>query len=340
MSTAPAAPRGDSPFFVFGPQKCGSSLLTTLLEQHPQVGIATDSVVINIFIDWFTLFKARDINHHPRQDDPGKYFTATGLRVDLFNAQAGYDEVKWFLSRLYERYLSTSVGRLEKLLKVQGSSADLEFLRAEELLPYEHGLRLDPVPVLELARAGCRWTDVFTAIIRQLAHTTEGAVPTIYGEKTPGHMRFVENLDLCYPDSPFIFVVRHPIANIASYYKRNNAGLYIAKKGDVHQAIRTYQHFMDPFIKFYRDHRERVLVLRFEDLVADTQAGMDRVFDHLGVDRMPIPARFASGRKGAYVGNTVDQDRAAGAYAVLSPGEQDIVKRSLDYVFNEFYPKG
>jgi len=34
----------DNPFFVVCPQKCGSSLLTTLLELYPKVAIATSAL--------------------------------------------------------------------------------------------------------------------------------------------------------------------------------------------------------------------------------------------------------------------------------------------------------
>ncbi|ALP52646.1 hypothetical protein Tel_05510 [Candidatus Tenderia electrophaga] len=332
--------RSDSPFFIFGPQKSGSSLLTTLLEQHPAVGIATDTVIFNQFFLWLTQHKGVDQQFHPRQDAPEKYVDGTALRKDLFRLPCGYNELKWYLSDLYQRYFTTSTERLKMLLEIQGQTADTEFLRAEELMPYEHGLHLDPLPLLDMAREGCLWTDVMYAIIRQLAHNKPQDDTAVYGEKTPGHMHFAEHLRASFPDGQFIFIIRDPIANVASLYKRNNAGYLIGQTNNINRAIAIYKDSIDPFIEFYRHNREQVLVLRFEDLIKDTQASMGRVFKHLGVEPITIQQQFSSGSKGAYVGNKVDKDRASGAYAMLSEADRHQVMRCLDYVFAEFYPPG
>ena len=201
--------------------------------------------------------------------------------------------MKWFLSQLLQRSFSTSVERLNNLLEVQGESADVEFLSAEEMLPYEHGLRLDPMPLLQMAKEGCAWTDIFSAIIRQLAHTPDKGRIYIHGEKTPGHMRFVNYLVPSCRGGRFVFMIRDPLANIASYYKRNNVGVVIGKRGDINQAIDVYRGFMEPFLAFYRAHRERFLVLRFEDLLRAPNPAWT------GCSRTLVSIRFRSGNSSA-----------------------------------------
>lgn len=328
-----------SPFFVFGPQKCGSSLLATLLAQHPDIAVAVDTVVLNNFFEWLINHKTRDIVFHPEQDEPAKYFDGNSLRDDVLLQNAGYDEVKWFLAVSFSRYFSTSVNRLRKLLDLQGEKADSEFLYAEEMLPYHHGLALDPQPVLERAKAGCRWSDVISEIIRQLAYPEGSSVTPFYGEKTPGHIRFAKFIAAAYPQARLILMVREPVANVASYYKRNNAGLYLGHKGNIGEALRIYESFMNPCFPFYQANRDRFLVVRYEDLIASPQAAMERVFRHLGAAPFMVGENFGSGAKGVYVGNGIDRKRAESAYSVLGDAETRMVETALADVYREFYPE-
>jgi hypothetical protein len=103
-------------------------------------------------------------------------------------------------------------------------------------------------------------------------------------EKTPRNLimgRFLQGL---FPGSALIVVVRHPIVVSLAMEKWNPL---ITKKGRLHVSLSTQlKNWTTAHRQLVDDiaHRDRVLVLRYEDLLRDTSAYLEKVRKFLGLD--------------------------------------------------------
>jgi hypothetical protein len=102
---------------------------------------------------------------------------------------------------------------------------------------------------------------------------------TLWVEKTPKHLRSVPVLRSWYgDDTPFICVVRDPRAVYSSQRKRwGRTGV----KAAYHFARRWAT--ADSLVHDYEESGANLLVIRYEDLVADSESVMHKVAGHLGI---------------------------------------------------------
>ncbi|MFT5294052.1 MAG: hypothetical protein ACI9YH_000058 [Colwellia sp.] len=326
------------PFFIFGAQKSGTTLLTTLLTQNEGIRIATDSVFINIFISWI-FDKAVELSINGNPDNI--YVHGGNIRIDVLDQTPSYDDVKWLVSQMYHRYFTTSTQRLQKLISMNKDINRESFIRSEELIPFEHGQTLDPCELFFLAKSGTKWSDIFNNVIMQIgdkASNNEAINQNIiYGEKTPGHIRYTSFINKAYPDAKFIFLLRNPIANIASYYKRDNSGFGVGHKHNFLEALKTFESYIIPFINHYKEQPERFHIIKYEDLVANPSETIEKVSHILGKTYKPINRTLSPTVKQSYVGNHIDLERASSAYNILSIEQEAIIKERFGYIFSTFY---
>ena len=95
-------------------------------------------------------------------------------------------------------------------------------------------------------------------------------------DKTPRYHYVAEDLFRIFPDAKFIFLWRNPLAVVASItetwgHGRWNVGRW---RNDLYDGIAN-------LTAAYGAHREHAHALRYEDLVADPSAALERVFEHL-----------------------------------------------------------
>lgn len=182
-------------------------------------------------------------------------------------------------------------------------------------MPTSEGVQLDGDRLVERLDGGCETPgDLFSALLEQL--TYEAPVP---GEKTTDHLSWWRQLASAFPRCRFVAVVRDPRAVLASTLRVDwgmrsvaaNAERWLQDQRDVVAAQRS----LGP---------ERVLVLRYEDVVADPDAARSSIARLLGLpDRAseatagPLFHPWERWKEGVH--GPVRDDRVAAWRAALTP---------------------
>ena len=103
-------------------------------------------------------------------------------------------------------------------------------------------------------------------------------------EKTPRNLVMGRFLQALFPGSALIVVVRHPIVVSLAMEKWNPL---VSRKGRLHVSLSTQlKNWTTAHRQLFDDmrHRDRVLVLRYEDLLRDTPLYLERIREFLGLD--------------------------------------------------------
>lgn len=117
-----------------------------------------------------------------------------------------------------------------------------------------------------------------------------------YCDKSLGTARYTELVTRIWPRAKFICLLRHPMDVIASGMEACPWGLYgygfdqyIAETpgNSVFALARFWVDHATAILAAEERHADRCLRVRYEDLVADTQSVSSRIFDFLGVERIP-----------------------------------------------------
>jgi hypothetical protein len=105
-----------------------------------------------------------------------------------------------------------------------------------------------------------------------------------WGDKRPMYARFLDSVFTFFPDSQYINLIRDPRASVASMRK---LGWY---DGDIVPGLELWVRSVravEPWRKCLHD--DQLLDVRYEDLVADPVAVLERVADFLTLDHSTIP---------------------------------------------------
>lgn len=97
------------------------------------------------------------------------------------------------------------------------------------------------------------------------------------GEKTPDHARFLPELFAAVPDARVVYVLRDPRAVVASELGLDRAWA----SDDPEEAAGRWLRCTTPWLRWATD--ERVATLRYEELVTDPGASLERLCGQLGL---------------------------------------------------------
>jgi len=156
---------------------------------------------------------------------------------------------------------------------------DADFERAARLVwedQARRGLDCDRDAFDRYAAAAPRtWDGLFLAY---LAGCAEPSGATRVGEKSPVHTHYVGPLSASFPAAKFIHIVRDPRAVVLSRVRAGFGSNLIVP--NVHRWRRAAE--------MHRDHAqrlgpERYLLIRYEDLVSDQRATLEKVCNFLGI---------------------------------------------------------
>ena len=115
------------------------------------------------------------------------------------------------------------------------------------------------------------------------------------GDKTPGYIYTLRDLDLVFPSMLFIAVMRDP-RDAAASRLHHAARTYDPQALDrettlwtevVQSSAKGWMNAYERSRNFSRDNPERILFVRYEDLVAEPVVHFERVFDFLKVATEP-----------------------------------------------------
>jgi len=150
-----------------------------------------------------------------------------------------------------------------------------EALTSYLAMPVSQGFVLDTDQVIEDLGGQCRSVlELFDVCVRRLAGPAE-----IYGEKTPHHLAWWRPLHRARPDLQFIGVVRDPRGVVAS-------ALAVPWGSDDPVRLAEGWRHDQRLLKAARDELppDRILVVRYEDVVVEPEAARVRIAKFLGID--------------------------------------------------------
>lgn len=114
-------------------------------------------------------------------------------------------------------------------------------------------------------------------ILRQYRRAA-GETPTLFLDKTPRYHRLADRLLGIFPDARLIVLWRNPLAVASSIMETWQEGRW-----DLYRWRVDLYGGLDALCRLAAAGDERVLALRFEDVLAAPTASLDRLFAHLGL---------------------------------------------------------
>jgi hypothetical protein len=244
------------PFFIIGSARSGTNLLARLLDSHREIRVALDPVM-PVFRSMRDAIVANQENLHLRLRFPAGssfqdyYFDALGCRL--------LDEV---LSAEADMAISS-----EEVVRLRGACATRASLESGGMADSMTGLH------------GQTYPEIFKSIFSIIADSRPNAVWV--GCKEVWIEDFIPVVARCLPECRFICVERDPRAVVAS--------LLALTKSDPSQSAHapsymrhwrksvalTRRYLADPKLK------SRLMLVRYEDLVADPKHGAQRLCNFL-----------------------------------------------------------
>lgn len=103
-------------------------------------------------------------------------------------------------------------------------------------------------------------------------------------EKSPPNLLRFRLLQDWFSDALCVAVVRHPLAVAESTRRKRRRNRLMPLQGLVEHWLHCHEKFAED-----RPHINELVELRYEDLVAAPESGLDAVFGALGLDSVPAP---------------------------------------------------
>jgi hypothetical protein len=131
-----------------------------------------------------------------------------------------------------------------------------------------------------------------------------------WGDKTPGHARYIRELKELFPEGTIVFMLRDPRAIVASFLRYKESSL--RRKADfwicdtLEEAIKSYRRYIRPGINF----AEHLELVRYEDLVAQPLNTLRDLCNKLGLDFDPQMLQYKASLEGEFFEGASKRDGA------------------------------
>jgi hypothetical protein len=122
---------------------------------------------------------------------------------------------------------------------------------------------------------------LFELIIWQFVgkeQATENLAEMRWVEKSPYHTMFLSQISALYPRALFLHITRNPVYAVSSARTKP-----FANGQSISSLAATWNAFMDAVEQFRREHPEKILTLKYEELAAGPQQTMASVCDFIGL---------------------------------------------------------
>jgi len=113
------------------------------------------------------------------------------------------------------------------------------------------------------------------------AHRRRGAHRLL--EKTPRNLPWVPHLGTAFPKARFVFIMRHPLDALSSWWRRSSADPEFSSWANI--GVDQFIHHWTSSIRMASSlgaRDPRLLLIRYEDFTNDTEATVRTVLDHVG----------------------------------------------------------
>lgn len=193
-----------------------------------------------------------------------------------------------------------------------------EFIEDERLKTY---LPLDDHEYRDFPNIGAFVNHLFERLI-------ENNEVIYFGDKAPNMMRYLPELLSVFTAAKILFVVRDPRDNVFSLMKRQYISLY--------QSCLLYDEYNNEMVRFnglLGD--EKSLVIRFEDILQDSERTIRRVYSFLDISftRTSLDLSEYDAIKDSYVLPTLDASKIGKWKRNLSPKEVRKIEQFLNVHF-------
>lgn len=244
------------PVFIFGVHRSGTTLVRDLLDRHPALSVLPSEGTMFTNFEW-----------HLKRLKPGDWLRFLGCEWLRRLANPINQRPYWLFGR-----------------SSQAGSPYVDFGRALmawwPLAESRLGKRVTSWPLVAIALAYAYCTAGFRA-----ASPLQRWV-----EKTPANERFLPRLTAEFPEAKLIHVIRHPFAVYASslqHAARNTSHAWNDESRIFHQMRLSYQEAARRSIR----PSDSYLLLRYEDLLEDAPASINRMAAFLGIRTLPVMMR-------------------------------------------------
>ena len=293
-------------FYVFGPARSGTTLISSALSTSDNLLVLNDTMVLTRLFSMD--FMVKEINNVARLHDMASGFPES-IVVDDFDEPADVNHVKWLLALLITTYYNAGTSKDEP----NKNLANFKI----------HGDLLEADRIINEARAGTTWREVLALIYGSLVPPADNA--PVLGEKTPDNIKFHAFLKEKWPSAKRICVVREPLNNIASIYSR-----YPVK--DLDHVLPHYLEYAKPLLELDTDD---TMFIRYEDFVLNPQETINIVASFLNVPAWHLPAQFHTYNMPEYTGSKIDPDRGNNI-DFIQLAERDQIYAATEQIYEKF----
>jgi hypothetical protein len=317
--------------FIFGPERSGTTLLSFLLSGQPGSFVINDSFIFDRFVKDFLYFYPQfpilpqkyNIKVNKWYNLISYIFFKNGFS-ELFNnnpERIAYLEHKSKFNKVnFNEYLSTeddAVIFLKSIKEFYANRKDkwinqyARYIQFKEIIKKQESIQIQTL-----------LDNTLTQISKK--YKTEELL--IFGEKTPLHTLYGEELLDKYQHSKGILLVKNPLDNVASIYKRSQ---------NFNTALRTFSLYQSSLLRL--NNHNKVYSLIFDDLVAKTYETLNTIHKFMEVDlkideNLPIYNYI----KGNYTGNSIDPGRLQKTESILTNKQKSIIFDRFRNIFETF----
>ena len=312
-------------FFIFGPERSGTTLLTFLLSGQPNLFVLNDSFVFDRYVEWALMGGS-----HGEVSKAGRLARLIiGLAPNI-RLKSAQDLRYW--RRLYYSARARKASQLEpdRVLSPTEINGYLQTLKARylaSLVDERSSFLNDYVKGLAQPEGALSLRNVISAAINSVSALFTDSEGLILGEKTPIHTPYSEWIMDLYPDAKAILMVRDPVANVASIMKRY---------GDFQQSIDSYHIYADTLLTLADS--ARVLTIRHEDVIESTATTIQSILRFLGPDlRFDPSCPVHSYTKTEYTGRAIDASRVGTTPNTLTVNQERKIRARFSEIESRFY---
>jgi len=161
--------------------------------------------------------------------------------------------------------------------------AHLGYYQTVEKAPYDHinAAEANRELVGNLPGGEADYLDALRAYADTLyGRLTEPSGKQLFLDKTPAYGLILDFLERLYPEARYVVLTRHPVGILHSFAHSFFDGDY-QRAWEFNPIVARY---VPAIARFLRETKAPHVHLRYEDLVADPEAGLAKIFDFLGVE--------------------------------------------------------
>ena len=316
-------------FFVCGPARSGTSLLSTLLNSHPSVGCAQDTA---LFSSLKSAYSQIVVDNMPNMQITNN-LKAEDFSRDLISLSSYLDfSLAPFKPEILSQATSAPIADLLSSQSVSGKILGQTFStlskyffvdfqiddpRKDRALGFEYLKCLD----WENLMGGANYRQLSESFCRKFV---KNFYPNkdieLLGEKTPSNLASLDVIDSMHPDSPKIVVIRNPIAIWGSKKER-----FLDRGMSAEGFAQSIAHLTPSFNKV---SRQKVIFVRYEDLIVDCLGELNKIFDFLGVAPLSSQDELLknSGSYTSYVGSSINSERNDHNLSLVEASEREILE--------------